>query len=416
MKNPLKNLKLKRRGITLLAGIHFFGNPSAKLKIVGVTGTNGKTTTATLLYRIATGLGYKAGLIGTVENIIAGEKVVAGGDRPAPATSPDLIYLYKLLNEMVAKGCEYVFMEVSSHALDQSRVAGINFTGGIFTNLTHDHLDYHKNLENYFGAKKKFFKMLSPEAFALSNTDDEYGKKMLETIHAKKLSYGFKGGEDFHGEIKKIDFSGLSLDFNQDEVHSRLLGKFNAYNLLAVWSTCKLLGFDMPKVNKILETIEPPRGRFEHFTSKNGVLVIVDYAHSPDALEKILLAIKDIKPKESRIISLFGCGGDKDPFKRPIMGRLGATLSDIAIFTSDNPRSEEPNDIINQMKTTLSVDELKKVKAISNRREAILEAVKLAQKGDIILAAGKGHEDYQEIKGVKSHFDDMEEFKKAYGL
>lgn len=414
MQNILKNLKLKRRGITLLAGMHFFGNPSRKLKVVGVTGTNGKTTTATLLYRIAMGLGYKAGLMGTVENIIAGEKIAIDSSKPVPATSPDLTVLYKWLNQMVEKGCEYVFMEVSSHALDQSRVAGINFTGGIFTNLTHDHLDYHKNLENYFGAKKKFFKMLGENAFALSNTDDEYGARMLEAIKAKRFTYGFKGGEDFHGKIEKLDFSGLELSFNEQKVHTKLLGKFNAYNLLEVWSTCKLLGFDMTKVNKILETIEPPRGRFEHFTSQTGVLVIVDYAHSPDALEKILNAVKDIKPKEGRIISLFGCGGNKDPFKRPIMGKIGATHSDIAIFTSDNPRDEEPEEIIQQMKATLSSIELEKVKSISSRHEAILEAVKLAQKGDIILACGKGHEDYQEIKGVKSHFDDMEEFKKAY--
>lgn len=391
---------------------NFYDNHSAKPKIVGVTGTNGKTTTATLLYKIAIELGYKAGLISTVENIIAGEKKSALQN--IPQTTPDPIYLHKLLNEMIEKGCEYVFMEVSSHALDQSRVAGINFTGGIFTNLTHDHLDYHKNIENYFGAKKKFFNMLSPEAFALSNTDDDYGDSMLEHIHARKFSYGFNKFEDFHGEITKLDFNGLLLSFNKEEVHAKLLGKFNAYNLLAVWSVCKLLGFDMEKVKKILENIEPPRGRFEHFTSKGEVLVIVDYAHSPDALEKILVAVKEIKQANSKIISIFGCGGDRDPLKRPKMGKIGAINSDIAIFTSDNPRSEDPNKIIEQMKTELSAEDLKKVKTIANRRDAILEGIKLAQKGDIILCAGKGHEDYQEIKGVKNHFDDMEEFQKVY--
>lgn len=421
MKNIVKNLKLKRRGIALLAGMHFYGNPSKKIKIVGVTGTNGKTTTATLLYKITIGLGYKAGLISTVESIINGEVVFSKEGRPVPGTTPDPINLYKLLNEMVEKGCEYVFMEVSSHALDQDRVVGINFAGGIFTNLTHDHLDYHKNIENYFGAKKKFFKMLPLHAFALSNIDDEYGEKMLEEIKTGRVSYGFYGGEDFHGEILKLDFSGLVLNFNGIEISSKLLGKFNAFNLLAVWSACELLGFDMDKVKKILENIEPPRGRFEHFMSPNGVLVIVDYAHTPDALEKILLAVREIKNKNSlptgqagKIISVFGCGGDRDLTKRKIMGHIGAMFSDFAIFTSDNPRSEDPNKIIDQMKESLSPELLEKVKTITNRYEAILEAVKLAQKGDIILCAGKGHEDYQEIKGVKYHFDDMEELKKAY--
>ena len=306
MKNIFKNMKLKRRGITILAGLHFYGNPSAKLKVVGVTGTNGKTTTATLLYRIATALGYKAGLVSTVENIIAGEKVPT--PLYVPQTTPDPIFLHKLLNEMVKKGCEYVFMEVSSHALDQSRVAGINFAGGIFTNLTHDHLDYHKNLENYFGAKKKFFKMLPAEAFALSNIDDEYGIAMIDGIKARKFFYGLEdhslkhpapshlsdiwGNEYFYGKILKMNFAGLELAFNGEKIKSGLLGKFNAYNLLAVWSACKLLGFDLKKVKNILEEIEPPRGRFEHFLSKNGILVIVDYAHSPDSLEKIFSAVQ----------------------------------------------------------------------------------------------------------------------------
>jgi UDP-N-acetylmuramoyl-L-alanyl-D-glutamate--2,6-diaminopimelate ligase len=340
---------------------------------------------------------------------------------------------------MAEKGCEYVFMEVSSHALDQNRVLGVNFVGGIFTNLTHDHLDYHKNFENYFGAKKKFFKMLPEKAFALTNADNEYGLKMLEGIKANQFSYGFNPhvrhgenspmsdmGVDFHGEIKKLDFNGLDLFFNNISIKSKLLGKFNAYNLLAVWSASSLLGFDMDKVSKILENIEPPRGRFEHFTSENGVLVVVDYAHTPDALEKILFAIKEIlpasggktsnsdQPKAGKIISVFGCGGDRDPMKRKIMGHLGATFSDIAIFTSDNPRSEDPDKIIEQMKEGLSNEDLKNVVTNSNRHEAILEAVKIATRGDIILCAGKGHEDYQEIKGVKHHFNDIEEFKNAY--
>jgi len=391
MKNLLKKLKLKRRVITALAALHFYGNPSAKLKIIGVTGTNGKTTTATLLYKITTELGYKCGLIGTVENIIVKEK------SPAFITTPSPIPLNKLLNEMAEKGCKYVFMEVSSHALDQNRVASINFTGGIFTNLTHDHLDYHKTFDNYFGAKKKFFKMLPSSAFALSNADDEYGQMMLEGIRAKKYTYGFKHKADFN---EKLDI--------------QLLGDFNAYNALAVYASLILLGQEKEKVKEILKKVEPPKGRFEHFTSPSGVLIIVDYAHTPDALLNVLKTIKNIRKGNAKIISVFGCGGDRDPLKRRIMGKIGAENSDIAILTSDNPRSEDPDKIIAEMKADLSIADSKKVKTIANRREAILEAVKLAQNGDIILCAGKGHEDYQEIKGCKYHFDDMEEFHKAF--
>ncbi|MFA5791481.1 MAG: UDP-N-acetylmuramoyl-L-alanyl-D-glutamate--2,6-diaminopimelate ligase [Candidatus Paceibacterota bacterium] len=431
MKLLIKKLKIVWWRIKSILAMYYYCNPSKKLKVIGVTGTNGKTTTVSLLYKIALELGYKAGLVSTVENLINEERISINGGKSMPGTTPDSITLTKLFKKMVDANCEYVFMEVSSHALDQNRVWGVNFVGGIFTNLTHDHLDYHKNFENYFEAKKKFFKMLDIDAFALSNIDDEYGVKMLEGIKARKFSYGFKdfpevrprgnsprsdlGEEFFHGEIKKIDFSGLELLFNNNEkINSKLIGKFNAYNLLAVWSASSLLGFDIKKVNKILENIKPPRGRFEHFTSKNGVLVIVDYAHTPDALEKILLAIKEIKEETSRIISVFGCGGDRDPLKRSKMGRIGVALSYISIFTSDNPRSEDPNKIIADMMAELYGEESKKVKSIANRHEAILESVKLAQKGDIILCAGKGHEDYQDIKGVKYHFDDMEEFKKAY--
>ena len=409
MLNFFKKLKIKRRVIALLVRWHFFGNPSKKLKIIGVTGTNGKTTTATLLYKIATDLGYKTGLIGTVDNIIVKER------KEALHTTPSPINLNKLLKEMIEKDCEYVFMEVSSHALDQNRVAGINFTGGIFTNLTHDHLDYHKDLENYFKAKKKFFEMLPQNAFALSNMDDEYGNAILDSIKAEKFFYSF-GEEtefvDFYGKILKLDFEGLELDFNGEKINSKLLGKFNAYNLLAVWSASKLLNFNMEKVKNILKNVEPPRGRFEHFVSEEGIMVIVDYAHSPDALEKVFLTVKEIKSENGRIISVFGCGGDRDPFKRSKMGKIGAGLSDIAIFTSDNPRNEDPNKIINNMKDDLTHEETKKIITISDRRLAIEKAVELAKKGDIILCAGKGHEEYQEIKGMKSHFNDIEEFKK----
>lgn len=391
IKNLNRKLKLKRRGVVaLLAAMHFYGNPSKKLKIVGVTGTNGKTTTATLLYRVAMALGYKAGLLSTVENMINGEV------RPATHTTPGPIALNKLLKEMAEKGCEYVFMEVSSHAADQNRIAGINFTGGIFTNLTHDHLDYHKSFENYFLAKKKFFEMLPKEAFALSNADDEHGRAMLEGIKARKYTYGFKDKADFN-----------------ERPETKLIGEFNTYNVLAIYSAAVLLGFDKQKVKEIIKNLEPVVGRFQNVQGKNDVMGIVDYAHTPDALEKVLKTIQGIRKDNQKIISVFGCGGDRDPLKRRIMGKIGATLSDIAIFTSDNPRSEDPEKIIAEMKTDLSMADSKKVKIIPDRRQAIKEAVKLAKAGDIILVAGKGHEEYQEIKGIKHHFNDIEELKKA---
>jgi len=396
MKNLIKKLKVKRRQvIAILARWHFYGNPSVKLKIVGVTGTNGKTTIATLLYKIATELGYKAGLIGTVENIIVDER------RPALRTTPSPIPLNKLLSEMASKGCIYVFMEISSHAMDQKRVAGVNFVGGIFTNLTHDHLDYHKSFENYFLAKKKFFQMLPKDAFALSNADDEYGRKILENIKAKKYTYGFKNKADFN-----------------ERLETKLIGEFNAYNILAIYGASILLGFDKERVREIIKNLEPVTGRFENVKGKNNITGIVDFAHTPDALEKVLKTIqginsaKDGPSQKGKIISVFGCGGDRDPLKRRIMGKIGASLSDIAIITSDNPRSEDPEKIIFEMKVDLTMNDLKKVKTIANRGEAIKEAVNLAQKGDTILIAGKGHEQYQEIKGVKYHFNDMEELKK----
>ena len=417
----LKRLRLKEKIRTKIAVWHVFGNPSARLKIVGVTGTKGKTTTTTLLYRIAIALGYKAGLIGTVENMINGESI------PTTFTTPEPRELYGLLNRMAREGCEWVFMEVSSHGVDQGRIAGLSFYGGVFTNLTHDHLDYHKTFENYFEAKKKFFRTLSSHAFALANADDPYGPRILEDIKAHKYSYGFParnafstadaGGEnpaDFTGQINQLNFEGLTIKAGSDVLRSELLGKFNAYNVLAVWSVCRLLGFDMVKVKKILESVKPPRGRFEHFTSPGGVLVVVDYAHSPDSLEKIITAVKEVKDKEGKLISVFGCGGDRDSLKRPKMGKIGASGSDIAIFTTDNPRSEDPEKILEDMKTGLTQDELQKVQTIVNRREAILAGVKLAESGDILLVAGKGHETYQEVKGVRSHFDDLEELRHAF--
>src|SRR3989344_3351658 len=324
IKNFLRRWRPHKQVKTGLAVWNILSDPSSELKIVGVTGTNGKTTTTTLLYRIAIALGYKAGLIGTVENVINGEKIATNFTTPEPTE------LHRLLNRMVAEGCEWVFMEVSSHGMQQNRVAGISFYGGIFTNLTHDHLDYHKNFENYFNAKKKFFKMLSPHAFALSNADDPYGKRIMESIKAHKYLYGFENAADFMGQINRLHFSGLQVKVGSDILQSRLLGKFNAYNILAVWSACKLLGFDMGRVKKILEDVKPPRGRFEHFTSDSGVLSIVDYAHSPDSLEKIITAVEEVKVKGGRLITVFGCGGDRDPLKRPKMGKIGASMSDVA--------------------------------------------------------------------------------------
>lgn len=421
MNNSHKKLKSKIKSlwwkVKAFSARVYYGYPASKLKIVGVTGTSGKTTTATLLYKIALGLGYKVGLIGTVENAINGGKL--GENTKGPGTTPDSVTLMKIFRQMVDAGCEYVFMEVSSHALAHDRVRNINFIGGVFTNLSQDHLDFHKDMEDYFQAKKKFFNMLGSRAFALTNADDKYGARMIEDIKANPFTYGFVGdpnGVHFYGEVKKLDFNGLELSFNDIHIRSKLRGKFNAYNLLAVWSASSLLGFDMQKVNKILESIEAPRGRFESFTSSNGVLVIVDYAHKPDALEKIFSAVQETRSGNGKIISVFGCGGDRDTTKRPIMGKIGAQNSDIAIFTSDNPRSEDPDQIIKEMKATLTPEELSKVKTISNRRDAILEAVKIAQSGDIILCAGKGHETYQIVGGETTHFDDMEELKNAYKL
>lgn len=406
MTNPIRKLKLRRRAFTWAAAAHLFGNPSAKMKVVGVTGTNGKTTTAMLLYRVAEALGHRAGLIGTVVNK-AGKR-----NFPAIHTTPDPLYLNTLLREMLRQKCEYVFMEVSSHALDQKRTVGVKFAGGIFTNLTHDHLDYHKNLENYFKAKKKLFEGLSPDAFALSNADDGYGARMLSGIRGRKFFYGFENRSDFFGKLEKMDFSGLTLLLNGQEIRTKLLGKFNAYNLLAVASACQLLGFEMKKVAEILENIEPPPGRFEHFLSPAGALVVIDYAHTPDALEKVLLTAREIKSGAGRLISVFGCGGDRDPLKRSKMGKIGAELSDIAIFTSDNPRSEDPNKIIEEMRAGVPMELSARVKIVPDRREAIRESLRLSGRGDIILCAGKGHEDYQEVNGKRSHFNDIEEYKK----
>ncbi|MEK7104519.1 MAG: UDP-N-acetylmuramoyl-L-alanyl-D-glutamate--2,6-diaminopimelate ligase [Patescibacteria group bacterium] len=367
----------------------YYGNPSKKLKIIGVTGTNGKTTIATLLYKVATELGYKAGLISTVENIVVKEI------KQTTHTTPDSISLIKLFAQMVKAGCQYIFMEVSSHALDQNRVAGIKFTGGIFTNLTHDHLDYHKNFENYFKAKKKFFKMLPENAFALSNTDDKYGNAMLDSIKAKKYTYGFKNKADFN-----------------ERLETKLIGEFNAYNTSAVYATMILLGKDKLKIKEIMKNLEPVEGRFNYIKSSSGVTGIVDFAHTPDALENVLRTIQAMRKKNQKIISLFGCGGDRDSLKRPIMTKIVYEMSDIIIPTADNSRSEDIEKIFEDMKKGLPNEITKELYFIADRSKAIKKACELAKPGDYILLAGKGHEKYQEIKGVKFYFNDMEELKK----
>jgi len=397
----------------------YYGNPAKKLKIIGVTGTNGKTTTTTLLYKVATLLGHKSGLIGTVEILVNGEKFVPKGI--VPATTPDSVTLTKVFHAMVEAGCEYVFMEVSSHAVEQNRIVGIKFEGGIFINLTHDHLDYHKSFKNYFLAKKKFFDSLPMPSWALTNADDEHGKRMLEDTKAQPFFYGFDykketdpldpTDRDFYADIVKLDSLGTTIKVNNHYlINAELIGRFNAYNLLCVFGASSLLGFDLVKVAHILENIQPPLGRFERFLGKNGVIGIVDYAHSPDAMQNVLSTLNQVKG-EGRIISVFGCGGDRDPLKRRIMGKIGAELSDVAIFTSDNPRSEDPNKIIDEMRTDLSMSISEKVIIMPDRHEAIKTACGMARSGDLVAILGKGHETYQEIKGVKHRFNDMEELK-----
>lgn len=388
MSNLFKGFKLRRKWIALLAGLHFYGNPSRKIKIIGVTGTNGKTTITTLLHQLFRNLGYKVGMIGTVVNKINDKNIEAKNTTPGP------IELNDLLNKMVEAGCEYCFMEVSSHAMDQCRVAGITFAGGVFTNLTHDHLDYHKNFENYFNAKKKFFQMLPSDAFVFTNIDDSYGKKMLDGIKAKTYTYSLKRQADF-----------------TDRLETKLIGEFNAYNILAIYGVSILLGQDREKVKEEIKKLDPAPGRFVSITSSTGITGIVDYAHTPDALENVLKTVKDIK-KGGRVISVFGCGGDRDRTKRPIMARIGYDMSDIVILTSDNPRTEKIEMILEDMKKGIEGLSQDKVYMMADRKDAIIKACSIAKLGDYILIAGKGHENYQEINGVKNHFDDMEELKK----
>ena len=382
---------------------NFFGRPSERLKLVGVTGTNGKTTIATLLYKLFTRLGYTCGLISTVENRVAAEVV------PAEYTTPDAVQLNRLLAQMVEAGCTHVFMETSSHALHQHRVTGLQYTGAVFSNITHDHLDYHRTFDEYIRVKKSFFDSLPASAFAVSNADDKRGMVMLQNTPAKKYYYSLRTLAEFKGKILDNSLNGLLMTVNELEVHFRLIGEFNAYNLLAVFGTAICLGEDKQEVLTALSEQTGAEGRFDYLiSSRDRVMAIVDYAHTPDALLNVLAAIKKLKKGFEQVITVVGCGGDRDRTKRPIMAEAACEHSDKVIFTSDNPRSEDPAQIIRDMEEGLSPAHKRKYISIVDRKEAIKTAISLARPEDIILVAGKGHEKYQEIKGVRNHFDDKE--------
>ena len=389
----------------------FYGEPSQHLKLVGVTGTNGKTTIATLLYNMFRKFGHKCGLLSTVCNYIEGEAI------PADHTTPDPIELNKLLHQMVEAGCEYAFMECSSHAIAQQRIGGLKFAGGLFTNLTLDHLDYHKTFENYRDAKKAFFDGLSKDAFAITNADDKNGSVMVQNCKAQVKTYSVQRMADFRARIIECHFEGMYLDINGQEVGVQFIGKFNVSNLLAVYGAAIMLGKKPEDILVVLSTLKSVAGRLEPIRSEEGVTAIVDYAHTPDALENVLNAIHEVmEGKQGKIITVCGAGGNRDKGKRPLMAQEAVKQSDRVIITSDNPRFEEPQDIINDMLAGLDQKQMKKVVSIVERKEAIRTASMMAEKGDVILIAGKGHEDYQEIKGVKHHFDDREVVREIFGL
>ena len=380
----------------------FHGNPSSKLKLVGVTGTNGKTTIATLLYNMFTKMGHKCGLLSTVCNYIIDERV------PADHTTPDPIALNELLDRMVKAGCEYAFMECSSHAIAQKRIGGLTFVGGIFTNLTRDHLDYHKTFENYRNAKKAFFDSLPKTAFAITNADDKNGMVMVQNTKATVKTYSTRSVADFKARIIECHFEGMYLEMDGREVGVQFIGKFNVSNLLAVYGAAVMLGAKPEDVLVTMSTLHSVSGRLEPIHSPEGYTAVVDYAHTPDALENVLNAIHEVLDGKGHVITVCGAGGNRDKGKRPLMAQEAVKQSDRVIITSDNPRFEEPQDIINDMLAGLNPQQMKKVISIVDRREAIRTACLMAKKGDVVLIAGKGHEDYQEIKGVKHHFDDHE--------
>ena len=386
----------------------FYGDPSSKLTLVGVTGTNGKTTIATLLYNMFRQFGHRCGLLSTVCNYIEGEAI------PADHTTPDPIELNRLLAQMVDSGCEYAFMECSSHAIAQKRIGGLKFKGGIFTNLTRDHLDYHKTFENYRDAKKAFFDGLDKDAFAIINADDKNGSVMVQNCKAQVKTYSTRSMADFKARIIECHFEGMYLDIDGKEVGVQFIGKFNVSNLLAVYGAAVMLGKKAEDILIILSTLKSVNGRLEPIHSREGYTAIVDYAHTPDALENVLNAIHEVLNGKGKVITVCGAGGNRDKGKRPLMAQEAVKQSDKVIITSDNPRFEEPQDIINDMLAGLDAKQMKKVLSITDRREAIRTACMMAEKGDVILIAGKGHEDYQEIKGVKHHFDDKEVVREIF--
>ncbi len=386
----------------------WYGHPSAHLKLVGVTGTNGKTTTATLLYEMARLEGYKAGLLSTVCNYIEGRAI------PTTHTTPDPLTLNALLAEMVECGCDYAFMEVSSHAAQQHRIAGLKFTGAVFSNLTRDHLDYHGTVTNYMNAKKMFFDMLPSDAFALVNADDKAGSYMTQNTRAKVYTYSLRGDADFKGRILEMRLDGTLLSLNGHEVEVQFTGRFNAYNLTAVYGAAILTGFNPEEVLVNMSRLVPVAGRFQTMRSPQGVTAIVDYAHTPDALVNVLDTIRKIVGAEGHIITVVGAGGNRDHGKRPMMAREAACRSDFLILTSDNPRDEDPDAIIADMRGGLSREELSRTICITDRAEAIRQAIRQSKPGDVVLVAGKGHETYQEIKGVRHHFDDREVIAEAF--
>ncbi|WP_223598098.1 UDP-N-acetylmuramoyl-L-alanyl-D-glutamate--2,6-diaminopimelate ligase [Chryseobacterium sp. GVT01B] len=389
---------------------NFYGNPSQKIKLIGVTGTNGKTSVSTLLFDVFKNLGYDSALLSTVE-IRIGEEII-----PATHTTPDVITINRILAEAVEKGCEFAFMEVSSHGIAQNRIEGLHFKIAGFTNLTHDHLDYHKTFEEYLKTKKRFFDQLEDTAIAITNVDDKNGNVMLQNTKAKKKSYALKTMADYHGKLLEVDFNGMLLNFNGKEFWTTLTGKFNVYNLLLVFGIAEELGFEQDEILQAVSKLKRVSGRFETFKSDGGIFFIVDYAHTPDALENILDSINDIRTKNERLITVFGCGGDRDHSKRPEMGNIATKKSTLAIITSDNPRTEDPTQIIKEIEAGVEPQNFSKYTSIPDRREAIKMAIKFAEPKDIVLVAGKGHETYQEINGVKHHFDDKEVINELWKL